>query len=147
MGGTGANGTSTVEELSLDELAKQLDDYSDRISTQVRTVNLGVLGLTWLLLLPSSDVHAAFTVPRRALLAVTLCCILAILAEFGQYLLGERTVDETFNRAEKSSTKSAAYDAATLSYRGQLVCYRAKLLLTFAAAGILLLVVGNALLS
>jgi hypothetical protein len=134
-----------IAELTQGELARELDDYSGRISTLVRTLDFGILGLTWLFLVAKPDAHVAITLPRWSLLSVTLACLLAILAEFAQYLFGEKTVDETFSRAERSRSGKAAYDPDVFSYRAQLVCYRLKLLLTLAAAGLFVFVVGKAI--
>lgn len=142
-----ADTVSSPQELSQEELAEQLDDYSDRISTQIRTVNFGVLGLTWLLLVPKSDAHVQIVISRRPLISIALLCILAILTEFCQYLLAEKTVDETFERARVSSDGKAAYDADAMTYRLQMVCYRIKLYLTLGAAGSLVFFLGKALLS
>jgi hypothetical protein len=136
-----------AEELSQDELANELDDYSDRVSTQVRTIAFGVLGFTWVLLVPRPDTSVLVTVPKNALILITLACILAILAEFCQYLLGEKTTDETFDRAAaKGPTGKAAYNAAAFSYKGQLFFYRLKLCLALGAAGFLVLLLARSLL-
>jgi hypothetical protein len=142
-----ADATGATEELTQDELADQLDGYSALISTQVRTVAFGILALTWVLLVQRSDDHVAVTVPRSPLLVIMLFCLLTLTSEFCQYLFAEKTVDEAFDRAVESPTGKAAYDAGTFSYRAQLVCYRLKLWLTFGAAGLLVLVLGKALLA
>jgi hypothetical protein len=135
------------QELSQDQLAKELDNYSDRISTQVRTIAFGVLGLTWLLLVPRPDAPIPITVPKQALIVITITCILAIVAEFCQYLLGEKTTDETFDRAAaKGPAGTAAYDAAAFTYRAQLFLYRLKFWLALGAAGYLVFLLARSLL-
>jgi hypothetical protein len=136
-----------VQEISQEDLAAELADYSDRISTQVRTIAFGVLGLTWLLLVPRPDVPLPITVSKQALIVITLLCILAILAEFCQYLLAEKTTDETFDRAAaKGQSGTAAYDKASFTYRGQLFFYRLKFWLAIGAAGFLIFLLARALL-
>ncbi len=139
-------GTSpNPKEVSLDELAKTLDDYSETISKQVRTINFGILGLAWFFLLPRIDEHVAIALPRPMLLWITITCVLAILLEFAQYLLAERSVEEAFNRAEKSPTNSAEYNEKSFAYQAQLWCYRAKLVLTFVSAVLFVVTLGHAL--
>lgn len=133
-------------ELTLADLAKELDTYSTQISTQLRTVNLGTLGLTWLLLLKKDEVSAiADRISERALFAVALACVGALLVDFLQYLFAEKAVDDAYERAAASETKTAGYDDASFPYRAQLWCYRVKLVLTFAATGALLILLGYGL--
>lgn len=137
-----------VQEVSQEELAKELTDYSDRISTQVRTIAFGVLGITWLLLVPRPDTPIPIAVPKQALIGITLLSLLAILTEFCQYLFAEKTTDETFDRAAaKGPTGKAAYNAAAFTYRAQLFCYRLKTWLVSAAAVFLVLLLARSLLA
>jgi hypothetical protein len=134
-------------ELTLEELNKQLDAYSDRVSTQLRTINLGVLGITWLLLLKQHDVsEVAGRISQGWLLCIALTCIITIGFDILQYSLGERAVEEAFDRAEKSESKKAAYDAESLTYRAQKWCYRLKVSITGLNALTLIGLVGIALL-
>ena len=133
-------------ELTQDELAKELDTYSSQISSQLRTVNLGTLGLTWLLLLKKDEVSTIATkIPEKALLGVALACLIALLVDFAQYLLAEKSVDDAYERAAASATKTASYDESSFPYRAQLWCYRAKLVITFVAATFLLILLAYAL--
>jgi membrane glycosyltransferase len=135
------------EEVSQDELADQLDSYSELISTQTRTINFGILGLTWVFLIAKSDVPAAVVISRRVALSIALCSLLAILAEFGQYLFAERSVYDTFDRAEADPSGKASYDAEAISYRAAWVCYRLKMLLTLLAALLFVFVLGREILT
>jgi len=136
-----------VQELTQDELAKELADFSDRISTQVRTIAFGVLGITWLLLVPRPDAPIPITVSKQALIWITLVCLLAILTEFCQYLFAEKSTDETFDRAAaKGLTGTAAYNAAAFTYRAQKFCYYLKRWLTLGAAVSLVILVARSLL-
>src|SRR6266480_2081760 len=118
---------STGEGLSLQQLREELNTYSDRISTQLRTVNLGVLGLAWLLLLKKDELATlASTISEEAVFGIALCCIVALLVDLSQYLLAEWVTDEAFDRAEKSETKTTTYDAESIAYRAQLWCYHLK---------------------
>jgi hypothetical protein len=136
-----------VQELSQEELAKELADYSDRISTQVRTIAFGVLGITWFLLVPRPDAPIPIHVPKQALIGITLACVLAILAEFCQYLLAEKTTDETFDRAAaRGPSGKAAYNAAAFTYKAQLFFYRLKFWLASGAAAFLVFLLARSLL-
>jgi hypothetical protein len=133
-------------ELTLDELNKQLEAYSDRVSTQLRTINLGVLGITWLLLLKQHDVERLATrISERGLLCIALICIIVLGFDILQYRFAERTVEDAFDRAENSASKKAAYYADSFNYQAQLWCYRLKLTITGLNALALIVLVGFAL--
>jgi hypothetical protein len=134
-------------ELTLDELNRQLDAYSDRVSTQLRTINLGVLGITWLLLLKQHDVSdVAGRISQRGLLCIALTCIVTLGFDILQYWFAERAVEDAFDRAEKSESKKAAYYADSFAYRAQNWCYRLKVTITGLNALALIAFVGIALL-
>lgn len=133
-------------ELTLEELNQQLDAYSDRVSTQLRTINLGVLGITWLLLSKQHDLtEIASRIPQRGLLCIALACIMTLGFDILQYRFAERAVEDTFDRAEKSASKKAAYYADSLAYRAQNWCYRLKVTITGLNALALIALVGRAL--
>jgi hypothetical protein len=132
--------------LTLDELGKELDTYSAAISTQVRTINLGVLGLSWLMLLGDEKVAAvASNLSRPVLLGICLVCLLALVVDLSHYLLGKRAVDATFDAAARSEDRVAAYDLTSFSYRAAFWCYRLKLVLALVGAATLIVLVGRAL--
>lgn len=134
-------------ELTLEELNSQLAEFSDRVSTQLRTINLGVLGLTWLLLLKQSDVQQiAARISERGLLCIALTCILTLGLDILQYWFAERAIGDAFERAEKSESRKAAYHADSFAYRAQDWCYRLKVTLTGLSALALITLVGLALL-
>jgi hypothetical protein len=133
-------------ELTLSELRSELNALSDKISTQLRAVNLGVLGLVWLLLLKKAEVQTlAASIPETTLLLIALFCIVALLLELLQYLLGEWVVDRAYDVAEASASKTTSYDADSFAYRGQAWCYHLKKLLTVGAALWLVVEIGRAL--
>lgn len=132
--------------LTLAQLGKELDTYSVAISTQVRTINLGVLGLSWLMLLGDEKLaNVAPKLSHPALMAIALACLLALVLDLGQYLLGERAVLAAFDDANKSEQGSAEYNEASFAYRAPFWCYRAKLVLTLMAAAMLIALVSHAL--
>jgi hypothetical protein len=138
---------TSVAQLSQEQLDAELADYSDRISTQLRTITFGVLGLAWLLLVPRPDARIAIVVPKSALIVITLACLLSILSEFCQYILAEQTVSETLRRAEaKGPMGKAAYNKASFTYKAQLFFYHLKRVLTLGAAGFLIFLLARALL-
>jgi hypothetical protein len=144
--GAGSAAAANDDELSLDDLAKELDTYSTAISTQLRTINLGVLGLTWLLLLRAGDVSKlAQQLPARALLGIAVTSLLALVFDLVQYLLAESAVNRAYDNAARSESRTAAYDEKWLAYRGARRCHELKLIMTLSAASVLIGVLFYAL--
>jgi hypothetical protein len=136
----------STDELSLDDLAKELQHYSGQISTLIRSTGLAVLGIDWLLLLKKSEVASiAREIPETLLLVIAAVGVLALVADMLQYVFGHRVSEETFDRAVASPSKAAAYDAASFAYRAQDACFKGKISLTVLATVLLLIAIGRAL--
>ena len=72
-----------------EKIMDQLDWLTDKLSTQVRTVALGVLALSWGLLVgESSAAKAVNDVHRNQLLFVGLLAVLVMFCDYLQYLAG-----------------------------------------------------------
>lgn len=121
--------------LNLDDLTAELNTYSNAVSTRLRAINLGVLGLAWLFLIQRQDLGTlARGIARRPLLVIILCSLVSLLLDLAQYRLAEGLTDAAFDRAEKSHPQSATYDQGSIAYRAQLWCYQGKFVLTLLAA-------------
>jgi hypothetical protein len=141
----GGVGVHREDCLTLEELGKELDTYCAAISTQVRTIYLGILGLSWLMLLGDEKLaNLAARLSHSALLGISLVCLLALVLDLGQYLLGRRAVDAAFDAAAESEKRSAAYDMTSFSCRAAFWCYRFKLVLTLLGATALSVLVAHA---
>lgn len=120
--------------LSVSDLAKELDTYSTILSAQVRSINLGVLGLTWLFLLQDERLsRLSSAISERALLAIAGACIIALVFDLIQYVFAEKVVEATLREAEETGATDG-YDGSSWFYRFQWWCYRAKIWLTAVAA-------------
>jgi putative endonuclease len=93
------------------QVIEQLDFLSDRISTQVRTVSLGVLALTWGLLIGESQVAKALSQQWKTnLVGIGATAILVMFLDFLQYAAGYRDnmkLREKMNRAGLGETEYA----------------------------------------
>lgn len=132
--------------LTLDDLAKELDTYSSTISTQIRSVNLSVLGLTWLLLLRDDKLGSLVDkFPHRGLLIVSAACIIAMVLDLAQYFLAERAVATAFETAQDAGAVDG-FETDSWTYRGSFWCYQGKVWLTALAAISLVSLVTRAVL-
>jgi hypothetical protein len=133
--------------LTSDDLRKELDTYTAEISTRVRTINLGILGLAWLLLLRDSDLARLLNaISDWALLAVVGACLLALVLDLVQYLFGEAAALEAQRDADKHHGKTQGYDEESFVYRANRWCYWLKLVITLGAAAVFVYLIGVAML-
>jgi hypothetical protein len=101
-------------------VCKTLVKISDRISTQVRTLALGVLAVLWAVWTSDSAATRTIGVHLRSH-AVGIACVavLTLLADFGQYAFGYRVSLDLRKKMEDEQLDSAEYDYSTRLYRWQ----------------------------
>lgn len=109
------------------EVIGQLDFLSDRISTQVRTVSLGVLALTWGLLIGESESARALSRQWKTnLIGIGGTAIVAMFLDFLQYAAGFRDNFKLRAKMNEASLTEADYDEKALTWRLRLLFFRAK---------------------
>jgi hypothetical protein len=103
---------------SKQDILKEKEFLSDRISTQVRTVALGLLGITWGLLIGKSDaaVEIASSIGKH-LMAIGGIAILTMFLDFLQYLFGYWYTDNLIKEMEKANEEEGKYRYSDLRYR------------------------------
>jgi hypothetical protein len=132
--------------LTADDLRKELDTYTAEISTRVRTINLGILWLAWLLLLRGSDMARLLNaVSDWALLGVAGACLLALVLDLVQYLFGEAAALEAQRDADQHDGKTEGYDEKSFAYRANRCCYWLKIAITLGAAAAFVYLIGAAM--
>ncbi len=103
---------------TLKDLIRDLDFITDRISTQVRTVALGLAALSWALLLGESQAAAAAAAQMKlGLLLVGTLAVATLLFDFSQYVFAFLDTDRVREEAEDSDAKEAEYDYEKWTYR------------------------------
>src|ERR1017187_7720889 len=92
-------------------VCETLVKISDRISTQVRTLALGVLAVLWAVWTSDSAATRTIGVHLRSH-AVGIACVavLTLLADFGQYAFGYRVSLDLRKKMEGEQLDSAEYD-------------------------------------
>lgn len=117
------------------EIYAELDFLTDRLSTQIRTLALGVLAVVWLFLAGLKDAPALkLASSTRPLVGIGLLCIVGILFDYLQYLFGYWATLDAKRRAEASATKTASYDYDDWRWRGRMWCFRLKQVVTVGAS-------------
>jgi len=126
--------------VSLPEVGLQLTTLSDRISTQVRTLSLGVLAMAWLFL--SKDKSApqlSISQHEVQLAGIALLAILALVSDLVQYQIGYRYTLRHLRDAERTNATSVTYDKKDLAYKARSAFFYAKQSFVALAAGWLVL--------
>ena len=126
------------------DLVEELNWLTDKISSQVWTLNLGTLATTWSLLIAAGNVEKLRIGGANAIPIMGLC-ILAMLCELVQYLAGYINARSILRGLENSGRAEFEYDRSALLYILREVCFYGKISLTLAAAIWLLVVLAGKL--
>jgi hypothetical protein len=121
---------------SADKLIDELDWLTNKICSQVWTLNLGALATTWSLLIAAGKVRieAADAIPIMGL------CIFAMLCELAQYLAGYVNARRILKSLRDSGRTEFEFDKSAPLYILREACFYAKIVLSVAAAIWLLVV-------
>ncbi len=115
-----------------EQVLKELDFVTDRLSSQVRTTALGVLALSWGLLVGETKVFLTLSPELRiALLRAGVAAVLVLFFDFLQYLFGFWGTMVVYRTGEKSG--NFIYKYRDWRWVARAVFFVLKLLLTFVA--------------
>jgi hypothetical protein len=90
---------------TLKEASQRLDLLSTQISTQVRTISLGVLAVTWLFISGSKDSPALLgKIPKWELVTVACLCLIALVLDMAQYCIAFYKVRKAYDATRASKT-------------------------------------------
>jgi len=124
------------------KVIEELDFLSDRVSTQVRTVAVGLIIVTWGLLMGESRaVIPASGCLRTGLLSVGVLAVIAMFCDYLQYLSGYLNARSLLEDMEETGAQEGQYDKNVLSYqlRGFFFCVKQWVL--FGAIGLFIAVI------
>lgn len=128
-------------KVPLTKIYENLDFASDRLSTQIRTLTLGVLALVWLFLSGDKDAPALkLSTDKRQLLAIAGLCVLTFLIDAVQYWAYYLSSNAVRQKAEDDQKKEAEYNEATFMHRLQRVSFWAKQITSVLATAWLLVI-------
>lgn len=126
------------------KLFEDLDWLSDKISTQVWTLNLGTLATTWSLLIATGS-SEKLRIGNANAICIMLLCIVAMLCELGQYYTGYFNALSIKDHLEKSGETEFEYDKSATLYILRNRLFYVKALLSVAAAMWLIVVLAGKL--
>jgi hypothetical protein len=109
------------------DVLDQLTSVSDRLSTQVRTVALGILALTWGLLVGDSTAAKDISSHWRGnLVALGGLAVLVMFLDFLQYVAGYYNVRALQKKMEKEGLAEVRFDDTSWSWKLRLFFFYAK---------------------
>ena len=119
---------------SVKDVIEELRFVSDRISTQVRTISVSLIIVTWGLLLGTSQTSLPATdCFRKKLLTVGVVAVVAIICDYFQYLFGYWGTKNVLKQAESSKAEVAEYDYTDWRYRFRETFFWIKQIVLMAA--------------
>ncbi len=100
------------------QIVEDLNWITDRLSTQVRTVALGVLALAWGLLLGDKDPAKSDVLHLKwHLMGIGGVCVLVLVLDYLQYVAGYAETRGLLKTMESEKKENGQYDPKKLSYR------------------------------
>lgn len=114
---------------TLKEIADRRKEVSGQVSTQTRTLALGLLAIGWALLTAKDGEPIklmATRAGRSPVLTAIFCALATIACDLLQYVAATSVAQDALERAEKSEQKTARYNLNSYTYRFQLLLYRGK---------------------
>ena len=113
----------------------RLEKVSDRISSQVRTLGLGILAFSWGLLVGQSPVASDVAHSLRFhLLLIGTLTIVALMLDFLQYVSGYIAASNVRATMERERRTWGEFDYTSLPYRLQDICFKGKQVLMIVTA-------------
>jgi hypothetical protein len=121
------------------DLLEELNWLTDKISSQVWTLNLGTLATTWSLLIAAGN-SDKLRIGSENAIPIMGICILAMLSELAQYLAGYANARTILRDLQSSGREEFEYDQSAPLYIMRKAFFYGKIALTLAAAIWLLVV-------
>ena len=128
----------------LDDIYKELDWLTDRLSTEVRTVALGVLAVAWGLLMSDKGPTQEVAQQRKwHLLFIGGGCVLVLFLDYLQYFAGYINTSEVRKSYEKDPPVQTTYQSKKVSWFFRRFFFVAKQVALAAVVIWLMIVLGR----
>jgi hypothetical protein len=101
-----------------EKIIDDLNFVTDRISTQVRTLALGVLAFIWGIVISDSEMAKSIAQPANAqLLGIAGGAVLTMLLDFFQYIPGFINTRNLLSKMERTKATEGTYDYSSWGFR------------------------------
>ncbi len=123
------------------DVLDELHTLSDKISSQTRSIGLGLIAVVWALITGSKDVPPVVEAGKRhVLLIILLLSIVALLVDYLQYVSGYLNDLRLVRKAEMRREEAIVFHKSGFLYRFRAWCFVGKQI-TILSAVVLLAVV------
>jgi len=119
---------------TIKDIVEELQWVSERISSQVRTLGVGLIAITWGLLI--SQPQIAGPIPdsvKKHLLIVGVLALGAMVCDFFQYICAYRNTKALLSKMEDKGLDKADYDYSARTYRLRVFFFKTKQILLVIA--------------
>lgn len=114
-----------------DFIKKEKDFHSDKVSTQIRAVAIGLLIAVWGVLIgETKSTSIAGSALKNHLLWIALIALSAMFCDFLQYLFGYANNTALLHQMDKDKIDEIQYDYSDWRYKGQRYCFWSKIIIT-----------------
>lgn len=125
-----------------DQVREHADEVSDRLSSQSRTLGLGLLAFTWGVLVSDAEVARQLAHARKwQLFLISLLAIAGLLLDFLHYVAAYRVAKKLIDKMDSTNASAGSYDYKSIAYKLQFVCFHGKQLILAGSAVWLLITV------
>jgi len=129
---------------SSNEIIAELGFVTDRLSTQVRAIAIGVLALSWGILIGDStttrDLAAEF---RWHFVGIGVAAVLVMFFDFLQYVAGYFNTMRVYRKMLRDSTTDAEFDQRALLFRLRKALFYIKMIALCATVAWLVTTLGR----
>ena len=131
------------QQITYGELIEALGVYSDRISTQVRTLGIGILAVLWAIWTgDSATSHQISSFLGWHARVIAILAAASVIVDFLQYVCGYLNLFALKSQMEISERNDAPIDYSTVLFRCQTASFYVKQILVGVCAVWLLLDLG-----
>ena len=119
---------------TIEKIVEELHWLCDRISTQVRTMSISLLIITWGFLIGKPEISQPLpSWLKKNLLVIGIFALIAMFGDFLQYFFGLWNVDSLRKSMEDKKQTEAEYDYDTITYKLRGFFFWFKLILVLIA--------------
>ena len=128
----------------INEIVEELGFISDRLSTQVRMIAIGLLAVTWAIFVgESSFLRKLAEGLGKSLLIVSALSVLVLLVDFLQYVTGYVFVRRTLKAAEAQGLNKIEYDSESPLFKVRSIFFWTKQFILILTIALFLVVLVN----
>lgn len=117
-----------------ERLLADLDWVTEKISSEIWTVNFATLGCTWALLVTSKDIAYTFRLSSDQARWIFIFCLAGLVTELLQHLSAYINARILLSTLESTERDDFQYDRTSLFYRFRIDFFYAKIILTLTGA-------------